>query len=438
MSAFSCGPGAGSEAGVGWNIALETARLGHEVLVLTQTQFQVEIERELAAGTLPANLRFDIFTPGWLEWVRETGLRWGFPLTWYLVSVLWQVCALFHARGRYNQADFDLIHHVSFASIRHPTLLTRLGLPTVIGPIGGGESAPLALRKTFPFRYWCGELLRDAHNWALRADPITRLAFRDAKLIILRTKESLVAVPRHYRNKVVINVGLGIAETIDNKHKPVPRKSEDSFRLLYAGRLMWWKGVHLALRALAKARAQNVDATLTIVGEGPARRDLERLARQLGIYDSIIWRGEIPRQELLGMYGGYHAFLFPSLHDAGGMVILEAWVHGLPVICLDLGGPGEIVDPTCGCVVPVANCSENECVTRIASEIIALAANEPRRLELCHGTIKRCRALSWSKIVTALYTEIDNRLQRSGLEHNRFVEHGSAGGHFPDRSMSSL
>ena len=130
MSAFSCGPGLGSEPGVGWNMALETARLGHEVVVLTQTEFQADIERELAAGTLPANLRFDIYTPGWLERIRDTGLRWGFPsLTWHLVSVLWQFCALFHARGRYKQADFDLIHHVSFAGIRHPTLLTRLGLP---------------------------------------------------------------------------------------------------------------------------------------------------------------------------------------------------------------------------------------------------------------------------------------------------------------------
>ena len=83
MSAFSCGPGYGSEGDVGWNMALETARLGHEVVVLTQTEFQMDIKRALAAGTLPPNLRFDIFTPGWLEWIRDTGLRWGFPAgTW--------------------------------------------------------------------------------------------------------------------------------------------------------------------------------------------------------------------------------------------------------------------------------------------------------------------------------------------------------------------
>ena len=163
--------------------------------------------------------------------------------------------------------------------------------------------------------------------------------------------------------------------------------------------------------SLARARAQSVDATLTIVGDGPARRNLEKLARELGISDQVIWRGKVSRQELLGMYGAHHAFLFPSLHDAGGTVILEALAHGLPVICLALGGPGKMVDPLCGRVVPVANRTEDECVALIASEIVALAANERLRVALARGAIKQCRDFSWSKIVAALYKEIDHRLR---------------------------
>ena len=381
--------------------------------MLTQTEFQADIERELAAGTLPVNLRFDIFMPVWLERVRDAGLKWGFhSLTWHLVSVLWQFCALFHARRHYKRHDFDFIHHVSLSGIRHPTLLTRLGLPTVIGPLGGGETTPMRLRKTFPWKNWCAELLRDVHTWTLRADPITRSAFRDAKMIILRTEESLVAVPPHYRHKTFINVGLGTAEIVDRK--VVHRIAGESFRLLYVGQLLWWKGVHLALRALADARAKDVDATLTIVGSGPARRDLEKLAWELGISDHVDWRGKVSQQELLGAYSDHHAFLFPSLHEAGGTVILEAWVHGLPVICLALGGPGKMVDATCGRVVPVANRSEDQCITLLASEIVALAADEGRRLALSHGALARCREFSWPKIVEKLYMEIDNRLQREG------------------------
>ena len=426
MSAFSCAPGYGSESAVGWNMALETARLGHEVVVLTGNAFQADIERELAAGALPANICFDIFTPRWLERMRDTGLRWGFPrMTWHLVSMLWQFCALSHARARSKRADFDLIHHVSYAGVRYPTLLTRLGLPTVIGPLGGGETAPKQLRTAFPWKDWSIELLRDVHNWSLRVDPITRFAFRDAKLIFLRTEDLLVAVPPRYRNKVHIDVGLGIAETAESD--TLPRKSEEPFRLLYAGRLLTWKGVHLAIRALASVRDKNVDAILAIVGGGPARRHLEQLARELGVSDHVVWRGEVSRQELLGMYCDHHAFLFPSLRDAGGTVILEALAYGLPVICLNLGGPGKMVDSTCGCVVPVVNRSEDECVALIASEIAALAANERRRLALSRGAIERSRNFSWSKIVAALYKEIDTRGAREGWRASYSSQQNSAG-----------
>ncbi len=411
MSAFSCGPGRGSDPGIGWNMALETARLGHEVVVLTQTEFQAEIERELASGKLPANLSFEIFIPVWLERLRDAGLRCGLASsTWHMVSVLWQICALFHARRRYQSTDFDLVHHVSLSGIRYPTLLTRLGPPTVIGPLGGGERAPMALRRTLPWKDWCLDLLRDVHNWSLRVDPMTRSAFRDAELIVLRTEESLVAVPPRYRHKVHINVGMGLAEIADIE--ATPRGTGEPFRLIYAGRLLSWKGVHLAIRALAHALAQGADATLTVVGDGPARRGLEQLAGDLGIADRVCWRGEVPRQQLLAMYAGHHAFLFPSLHDAGGTVVLEAWAHALPVICLALGGPGKMVNNACGRVVPVMRRSESDCVAMLGAEILTLAANEDLRLTLSRGAIARCLEFSWPRIVAALYTEIDHRLQR--------------------------
>ena len=428
MSAFSCGPRQGSEPGVGWNVALEAARMGHEVTVLTQTEFKAEIERELASGTLPANLRFDIFTPGWLETLRDVGLRCGLPsLTWQTVSLIWQFCALFHARRHYNRAAFDLVHHVTFAGIRHPTLLTRLGIPTVIGPLGGGDRVPMALRKSFPWREWWTELVRDAYNISLRIDPITYSAFRRASLIVLRTDASLVAVPRRYRNKVHIKGGLGIAEATN----PVVRRrpAGQPLRLLYAGNLFHLKGVHLGIRALAAARARGADVTLTIVGDGPARSGLEELARTLGVSAHVIWCNAVLRRQLLEMYPNYHAFLFPSLRDAFGTVILEAWGHGLPVICLALGGPGKLVDDHCGRVVPAANHSEDECVAGLCAAIEALAVNEDLRVALSYGAIRRYRKSSWAAVVCDLYKTIEERLHDHGTQSGADQPHYSYGRH---------
>jgi glycosyltransferase involved in cell wall biosynthesis len=390
-------------------MALETARLGHDVVVLTQTECQAEIERALATGSVPNNLKFDIFMPAWLQRLRSTGL------SWQVVSVLWQICVLNHARRRYGQGDVDLVHHVTFAGVRHPTLLTRLGLPTVIGPLGGGESAPMALRKSFNWKDWCLDLLRDAHTLALRCDPMTREAFRDAQTIILRTEESIKAVPPSFRNKVIVDVGLGI-EAVDNVEMR-PHAAGEPFHLLYAGRLQYWKGVHLAIRSLAAVRSRGVDARLTIVGSGPMRRQLERLASDLALDAHVIWRGQVARHELFDLYRDHHAFLYPSLHDASGTVILEALAHGLPVICLGLGGPGKMVDETCGCVVPVAGRSEADCVAALAMEVAALADEEDRRAMLARAAIARSKENTWPKVVAGLYDIIRSRMAAEAEEN---------------------
>ena len=73
-----------------------------------------------------------------------------------------------------------------------------------------------------------------------------------------------------------------------------------------------------------------------------------------------------------------------------------------------------MVDSTCGRIVSVANRSEDDCTNMLASEIVALAENENRRLALSRGAVARSREFSWSKVVAALYTEINNRLQHMG------------------------
>jgi glycosyltransferase involved in cell wall biosynthesis len=415
MSAFSCGPGRGSEPGVGWNMAVEVARLGHEVVVLTQTEFAVEIEQQLASDTLPPGLRFDIYMPPWLARLRDFGFRCKQPaLTWHLTSVLWQFCALLHVRRRYRDAGFDLIHHVTFASIRHPTLLPFLNVPTVLGPLGGGDIIPIALRKSFPWKYWLVELFRDLHNRSLRADPMTRAAFRRARIIFLRTDASMAAVPPRDRGKVCVSVGLGVADLATDlaTAEPTPRKPNEPLRLLYAGGLIYLKGIPLGLRALAHARAQGADAILTIVGDGPAREDFERLTVQLGLKPQVSFRGHVTRDQLLRMYRQHHVMLFPSLRDAGGMVVLEAWGQALPVICFGLGGPGQMVDETCGRVVAVTNRGESECATALGDEILALAADDQMRLSLGRAALARHQRFSWRQIASSLYGEIEARLQR--------------------------
>ncbi|MBB3903162.1 glycosyltransferase involved in cell wall biosynthesis [Methylobacterium brachythecii] len=408
MSAFSCGPGQGSEAGIGWNWALETARLGHEVTVITSTEFSPLIEAEVASGRLPPNLTFQIFMPGWLTKLRDRGLRGRFKsMTWFFTNLAWQLVLPSHVRKLYPDLDFDLVHHVTFGTIRHPTCLGGLGLPLVLGPLGGGESGPAHLRRGLAPFDRLAEGMRLLHTWTTRFDPISRSAFADASVIIVRTDETKAVLPTRLWSKVVCNLGIGVEP--QGRAGTVPRRDGDPLRVIFAGRLLAWKGLHLGLEAVSGARRAGADIRLTVVGDGPQRRRLQEQADRLDLGSTVEWRSEIPRSELLAIYEKQHAVLIPSLHDSGGMAVLEGLSRGLPVICLALGGPGVMIDDACGRAVS-ANGSQAEVVERLRRALLELADSENLRLGLSRGALARAGELSWSRLVKLGYDDIAARL----------------------------
>jgi glycosyltransferase involved in cell wall biosynthesis len=414
MSAFACGPAQGSEADVGWHWAVEAAKRGHDVTVITQTLFKDQIEREIASGSLPKNLHFDIFMPSRLEKIWNAGLnaRWHFLNEFcHIVHLAWQFAALRHIRRNYRIDDFDLVHHVTYAMIRHPTLLGALGLPLVLGPLGGGGRIQMRLRKSFGWLAWCTELLRDAHTLALRADPITNSACRQAQVLFVRDEDTKRRLPRSSRDKAIVHIGVGVEAPQDLP--PNVRAPGEPLRLIFAGRLLYLKGLQLGIAALAHTRSKGVDATLTVVGDGPARRGLEALANRLGVASYLTFRAKIPQNELFSLYRRHDALLLPSLRDSASLTVLEALCLGLPVICLALGGPANMVNHTCGRVVEVEGLDEAACAARLAEAITELATVEETRVSLSRGAIVRAKDFSWPVVVAGAYARIEKEFSFS-------------------------
>jgi glycosyltransferase involved in cell wall biosynthesis len=115
--------------------------------------------------------------------------------------------------------------------------------------------------------------------------------------------------------------------------------TDGPLRLLFVGRLVPRKGVALLLRAVARANGEGVDVKLTVVGTGPEDVSLKTLARDLGV--AVTWRGFIDQSDLLDLYADADAFVFPTLGDTFGIVLLEAAASGLPLIASPHGGATE-------------------------------------------------------------------------------------------------
>jgi glycosyltransferase involved in cell wall biosynthesis len=406
LSAFECAPDAGSEPEVGWRWASEIARLGHEVLVLTWTRDRAILERARAAGRMPSGLRFEFVMPARLEWLRQRGL----PLQF--VHLFWQMAAYLHARRLTDRERFDLVHHITYCVIRQPSFMGRLPLPFVLGPVGGGETAPFALRRGMGARGWLLDLLRDGLNLIARADPVTRDALRAARLIYVSSPDTARLVPDRLQDKVRVQLQIGINEQEIAAASLADPHANGELRLLYVGRCLAWKGMHLGLEALAALRSRGCPARLSIAGTGSAEPRWRAVARRLGLDDAVDWLSWVPYERMPDIYRAHDLLLFPSLHDSGGQVVLEAMAHGLPVVCFDLGGPGSMVDSGCGRVVATAERPRAEVVGSLTDALQELADPHLRR-QLGQNARSRVRRYSWRRQVTAVYAEIEAMLVES-------------------------
>jgi len=128
--------------------------------------------------------------------------------------------------------------------------------------------------------------------------------------------------------------------------------SRTSFCFLTIGSLVWIKGHEILLKAFAWAFKDKQHVYLRIGGDGPLRKNLEKLCQQLGIKDQVKFLGQLTREQVLAEIRRCDAFVLPSLHETFGVVLIEALACGKPVIATMCGGPEEIVNPTNGLLVP--------------------------------------------------------------------------------------
>jgi glycosyltransferase involved in cell wall biosynthesis len=393
LSAYACEPRRGSEPGVGWHWAIGLAQAGHEVWAITRSNNRPAIEAALTLQPCPG-LHFEYYDlPAWARWWKRggRGVR--------LYYVLWQWGAYRLAQRLCRRVRFDVVHHVTFAIYRQPSFMAFLGVPFVFGPLGGGDTAARPLRRTFPLRGIVADFARDLAIWAARIDPLMAAIYRRSAAVLCTTPQTMLRVPSRFRHKCLVQTAIGTdAEAVATARRPARRTA---FRVLYVGRLIYLKGLHLGLMAFARFRHAHPEAHLTVIGSGPDAGWLYELARDLRLQGAVTWIPWMDRAAVMRTYPRHDAFLFPSLRDSSGDVVLEALSCGLPVVCLDAGGPAVLVDASCG--FRVSPRDPPHAVADLAAALDALA-NDPRLVRaMGEAALRRAREeFSWQRKVSRM------------------------------------
>jgi glycosyltransferase involved in cell wall biosynthesis len=386
ISAFACGPNRGSEPGTGWNWVMQAAR-HHDVWVLTSHESRGPIEATRQQwGHL--NVQFLFWNvPGWpMRLVNPLGLA--IPFYYYL----WQVTVVALAARLHRQIQFDVIHHVTFGTVEVPGFLWLLRAPFIWGPVGGAQLPPRAFRRQFGWR-WIAEEIRILRKRLVPFNPVVRLALRKAKAVLAANAETWDLLERSGARHLVRESDVGVnPETITVRDRPLIR---DGFVVLWAGTLKARKGPFLALDAIAGARSRGVPIRFRMAGDGPLRNAVDRRINELGLRDVVEQLGEQSYAEMTDFYDSGNVFLFTSLQDTAGTVVLEAMAHGLPVITLDHQGVANMVDSQCGTKVAVT--TEQETVDALISAIERLSLDPESRMRLGRNARARVeRRFSWN------------------------------------------
>jgi phosphatidylinositol alpha-1,6-mannosyltransferase len=131
------------------------------------------------------------------------------------------------------------------------------------------------------------------------------------------------------------------------------------------------KNVDKLIQAMVYVSKNETDAVLEIVGDGVLRPELEQLAARIGVERCVRFLGRLQDEQLREAYARATVFALPSSKEGFGIVYLEAWQFGLPVICSKFGAPSEIVsDGDDGFVV------DPDDVKALAAKIIQLLGDK--------------------------------------------------------------
>lgn len=181
--------------------------------------------------------------------------------------------------------------------------------------------------------------------------------------------------------------------------QPVPVALPFDRYVLGLGRLVRKKGFDLLLDGFAHVADTHPDVGLVIAGEGAEHERLRRHAANLGLSERVHMSGRMSRNDVAAVMQGATVFVMPSRVEPFGMVVLEAWHAGVPVVVTSRGGPPEFVEHgTTGLVVDPFD------ARALASSLSSLLTSPALRTQLARAASTKLVGFSWPQLVQSYET----------------------------------
>ena len=327
--AYSCMPNQGSEEKIGWNIPLEASK-HHNVFVVTKEEHRKVIEQYKKDNDLE-NIKFFYVDINNIYKKLLKGVMYSVRLNF------WHKNAYPIVKDICKKEKIDIIHQITPIEFRSIGKYGEIeNVKFVCGPLGGGEFLPNSLKVYAKGNMLVEHIRAILNGWyKLKYKFNGKLKKCDYIMFANReTQQYLNDLCNGVETQLFFDNGISESDIIDS-----PKKQNEKFTILVAGRLVYRKG-HSFLLDVLKDLPLEMDYKCRIIGEGPMERELKQKVTDYGLSEKISFVGRIPFEKMKQEYENASVFVMPSIRETTGAVLLEAMSNGLPVITIDkFGGP---------------------------------------------------------------------------------------------------
>ncbi len=309
-----------------------------------------------------------------------------------------------------NQYNIDICHHLAPFSLRYPSPLLWTNKPLIVGPIYGGLKSPQII-KTLESKEELLMKTRMIDPLRLKFDPWLHKHFSVADNYVLSAPYVDELLPKY--SKSMRSLISGIA--IDSFDRPkYSKNSKDHLKLVSVSRLVASKGIELLIKAISESNNKH-NISLDIYGKGPLYDDYVNLSKKNGLENIINWHGFKPNNEVIKKYPEYDVFILPSLKEPAGIAVIEAMSSGLPVICIDAGGPAYSVSENCGIKVPITN--TNTMIKKLATAIDFMFDSPEKREQMGLNAQQRIiEHFTWDAVTDKMVNVYKNAINSRNIK----------------------
>jgi len=197
------------------------------------------------------------------------------------------------------------------------------------------------------------------------------------------------------------------------EHLGIPK---DKKIVLFASRMTREKSVDVVVKAFPLILKEIPDAILLISGEGPLQSEIENLIKTLGIGDKVILKGYQSRPDLYAYYKGADIFVFPSISETQGLVVLEAQIFGTPVVGVAQNGVAMVMENDKGGLL-----AKNNTPKEVAELCIRLLKDRPLYEQKRKEAEQNARDWSMDKFVSIMLDNFTHLVQENRQKQLNFT-----------------